>query len=78
MSGVDQKKLIERARKVEGQASAVRRMIEEDRHCNKILQQVAALNSAAQCLAILLLKTTSRRVSPKKRALRPSSTKPRP
>jgi DNA-binding FrmR family transcriptional regulator len=53
---IDQKKLIERAKKVEGQAVAVRRMIEEDRHCSEILQQVAALNSAAQRLAVLLLE----------------------
>lgn len=53
---VDQRKLIDRAKKVEGQAAAVRRMIEDDRHCREILQQVAALNAAAQRLAVLLLE----------------------
>lgn len=53
---IDKKTLLERARKVEGQAAAVRRMIEEERHCSEILQQVAALNSAAQRLAVLLLE----------------------
>lgn len=53
---IEKKKLINRAKKVEGQAAAVLRMIEEDRHCSDILQQVAALNSAAQRLAVLLLE----------------------
>lgn len=53
---IEKKTLVNRAKKVEGQAAAVRRMIEEDRHCNEILQQVAALNSAAQRLAVLLLQ----------------------
>jgi DNA-binding FrmR family transcriptional regulator len=53
---VHKKKLLERARKVEGQASAVRRMVDEDRDCREILQQVAALNSAAQSLALLILQ----------------------
>lgn len=53
---IDKKTLADRAKKVEGQAAAVRRMIEEDRLCSEILQQVAALNSAAQRLAVLLLE----------------------
>lgn len=53
---VDKKTLVDRAKKVEGQSAAVRRMIEEDRPCGDILQQVAALNSAAQRLAVLLLE----------------------
>lgn len=53
---VDKKKLLDRAKKVEGQATAVRRMVDEDRHCTEILQQVAALNSAAQRLAVLLME----------------------
>lgn len=53
---VDKKTLVDRAKKVEGQSAAVLRMIEEDRSCGDILQQVAALNSAAQRLAVLLLE----------------------
>jgi CsoR family transcriptional regulator, copper-sensing transcriptional repressor len=53
---VDKKMLLDRAKKVEGQATALRRMVDEDRHCSDILQQVAALNSAAQRLAVLLLE----------------------
>ena len=53
---VDKKMILDRAKKVEGQSVAMRRMIEEDRSCGDILQQVAALNSAAQRLAVLLLE----------------------
>ncbi len=53
---VDKKSLLDRAKKLEGQATAVRRMLDEDRSCGDILQQVAALNSAAQRLAVLLLE----------------------
>lgn len=52
----NKKALLDRAKKVEGQATAVRRMLDEDRSCADILQQVAALNSAAQRLAVLLLE----------------------
>ncbi len=53
---IDKKNLLDRAKKVEGQATAVRRMVDENRSCADVLQQVAALNSAAQRLAVLLLK----------------------
>lgn len=53
---VDKKPLIDRAHKIEGQAAGVARMIDDDRHCADIVQQVAALNSAAQELAVLLLQ----------------------
>lgn len=53
---IDRKSLVDRAKRVEGQAAAVRRMVEDGRPCGEILQQVAALNSAAQRLAVLLLE----------------------
>lgn len=53
---IDKKTLIDRARRVEGQAGAVVRMIQAERTCAEVLQQVAALNSAAQRLAVLLLE----------------------
>lgn len=52
----DKKALLDRAKKVEGQSTAVRRMLDDDRSCADVLQQVAALNSAAQRLAVLLLE----------------------
>lgn len=52
---VDKKVLLDRTKKVEGQATAVRRMLANDSACGEILQQVAALNSATQRLAVLLL-----------------------
>ncbi len=53
---VDKKVLLDRTKRVVGQARAVERMIEDDRHCSEILQQVAALNSAAQRLAVVILE----------------------
>lgn len=53
---IDKKALLDRAKKVEGQAAAIQRMIAEDRSCSDIVQQVAALNAAAQRLAALLLR----------------------
>lgn len=53
---VDKKRFTDRARKIEGQAAGVARMIEADRHCSEILQQIAALNSAAQELAVVLME----------------------
>lgn len=53
---VDKKRFTDRARKIEGQAAGVGRMIEADRHCADILQQITALNSAAQELAVLLMQ----------------------
>ena len=40
-------KLLRRVRRIEGQARGVARMIEEDRDCGEILQQLAAVRSAA-------------------------------
>ena len=53
---VDKKRFTDRARKIEGQAAGIARMIESDRTCADILQQIAALNSAAQQLAVLLVE----------------------
>lgn len=53
---VDKKRFTDRARKIEGQAAGVARMIQSDRHCAEILQQITALNSAAQELAVLLME----------------------
>lgn len=53
---VDKKRFTDRARKIEGQAAGVARMIEADRHCAEILQQITALNAAAQELAVLLME----------------------
>ena len=53
---VEKGKLVARARRIEGQAAGVVRMVENDRGCQEILQQIVALTSAAQELSILLMR----------------------
>ncbi len=48
--------LIKRVRRIEGQARGVIRMIEEDRDCNEILQQLAAIRSAAHQATVALVR----------------------
>ena len=53
---VEKGKLVARARRIEGQAAGVVRMVENERGCQEILQQIVALTSAAQELSILLMR----------------------
>jgi DNA-binding FrmR family transcriptional regulator len=43
-------------RKIEGQARGIQRMIEEDRYCPDIIQQLTALSHAADEVSLLLLQ----------------------
>lgn len=53
---VDKRKLVLRGRRMHGQAAGVVRMVEEGRSCEEILQQVVALTSAAEELAVLVIE----------------------
>ena len=48
--------LLRRMRKIEGQARGVQRMIEEDRYCPDIIQQLTALSHAASEVSLLVLR----------------------
>jgi DNA-binding FrmR family transcriptional regulator len=48
--------LLGRVRRLEGQARGVARMIEEDRDCGEILQQLAAVRSAAHQATVALVR----------------------
>jgi len=48
--------LLNRLRKIEGQARGIARMIEEDRYCLDIVQQLTALSAAAQEVSLLVLQ----------------------
>jgi DNA-binding FrmR family transcriptional regulator len=48
--------LLRRVRRLEGQARGVARMIEEDRDCSEILQQLAAVRSAAHQATVALVR----------------------
>ncbi len=49
--------LLKRMRKVEGQARGIGRMIEDDRYCLDIVQQLTALSQAAEEVGLLILQT---------------------
>ena len=53
----DKPSLLTRMKKIEGQASGIRRMIEQDRYCIDIVQQLTALSSATEEVAMLILES---------------------
>lgn len=52
----EKEQLLARLRKIEGQARGIQRMVEEDRYCVDILQQLTALTSATEEVALILLQ----------------------
>ena len=52
----DKEKILQRLRRIEGQIRGVARMIEEDRYCVEVLQQIASMQSAADAVAMILLE----------------------
>lgn len=52
----DRGKLLNRLRRIEGQARGVQRLVESEAYCLDILQQVDALKSAADQVAMLVLE----------------------
>ncbi len=52
----DKPSLLSRMKKVEGQAKGIQRMIEEDRYCIDIIQQLTALSAAADEISLLILQ----------------------
>ena len=59
MSDISQsarEQLIRRLQRIEGQARGVRRMIEEDRDCQDILTQMAAIRGAAHQVSVMVVK----------------------
>ena len=47
--------VLKRLRRIEGQVRGLQRMVEEDRYCINVLEQVAAATSALQSVALVLL-----------------------
>ena len=52
----DKPSLLNRMKKIEGQAKGIQQMIEEDRYCIDIVQQLSALCSAADEVSLLILE----------------------
>ena len=48
--------ILTRMKKIEGQAKGIQQMIDEDRYCIDIVQQLSALCSAADEVALLILE----------------------
>ncbi len=49
--------LLARLKKIEGQAKGVREMVENERYCIDIVQQLTALSAAADEVALLILES---------------------
>jgi DNA-binding FrmR family transcriptional regulator len=54
--GQDKSAIMTRMKKIEGQAKGIQQMIEEDRYCIDIVQQLSALCAAADEVALLILE----------------------
>ena len=52
----DKPSLLTRMKKIEGQAKGIGQMIEEDRYCIDIVQQLSALSAAADEVSLLILQ----------------------
>jgi DNA-binding FrmR family transcriptional regulator len=51
----DKETVLKRLRRIEGQVRGLQRMVEDDRYCIDILEQVSASTRALQAVALLLL-----------------------
>ncbi|HEX2193808.1 MAG TPA: metal-sensitive transcriptional regulator [Candidatus Limnocylindria bacterium] len=52
----DRAKLLNRLRRIEGQARGIQRLVEEEAYCLDVLQQVEALTAAADQVGMLVLE----------------------
>ena len=55
-SSATRDQLIKRLQRIEGQARGVRRMVEEDRDCQDILTQLAAIRGAAHQVSVMVVQ----------------------
>ena len=53
----DKESLLTRMRRIQGQARGIEQMIESDRYCIDIVQQLSALSSAADEVSMLILES---------------------
>jgi DNA-binding FrmR family transcriptional regulator len=53
----DKESLLLRMRKIEGQTKGIQRMIEDDRYCVDIVQQLTALSAAVDEVSLLILES---------------------
>ena len=55
----DKEALLKRLRRMEGQVRGIQQMVEDDRYCLDVVQQVNALTAAAREVALLVLEDCS-------------------
>lgn len=53
----DKEALLKRMKRIEGQARGIQRMIEEERYCVDIVQQLTALSSATNEVSLKILES---------------------
>ena len=53
---VVKEELQKRLRRIEGQVRGVQKMLEEDRDCSEIVQQLAAIRSAVQAASLMFMR----------------------
>ena len=58
----DRRELLNRLRRIEGQARGLQRLVEEEAYCLDLLQQVEALTAAADQVGLLLLEDHIKRL----------------
>jgi CsoR family transcriptional regulator, copper-sensing transcriptional repressor len=58
--GYDKDALLRRLRKIEGQVRGIERMVEDERYCVEILDQIAAARTALERVGLLLLENHAR------------------
>ncbi|MFQ5342223.1 MAG: metal-sensitive transcriptional regulator [Anaerolineae bacterium] len=52
--------LLKRLRRIEGQVRGVQRMIDDERDCHEILQQLSAVRSASYYTSVMLVRSYAR------------------
>jgi len=57
MSAEAKTDLGKRLRRLEGQVRGVQKMLDEDRDCQEVVQQLAAIRSAAHQISLLLVRS---------------------
>jgi len=70
-----QQQMLSRLRRIEGQARGVQRMVEDERDCAEIINQLASIRGAVYSASVFLLKHYARECSAQT-ASRPDTEKP--
>ena len=56
LCGKDKKKYLDRLNRIEGQVRGIKKLVEEDRDCMRVLKQVAATIGATRSFGIVILE----------------------